>query len=249
MSTHAWVEVDADDNPVAEAERTEGLSATDVARPGFTAPALAEERVLRYRLAVQGRGHGGTDAYTASDTVTVTVRAAPAVTAVALTSVPRAGATYRRGETIEVSVTFSAPVTVTGPPTMTPTIGLEVGTEVRRAAYVRNAGPAVLVFGYTVTADDTDDDGIAVPADGILLAGGTIVDAQGGAAALGHDAVAADAAHRVDGSGGADGRGVRAHAAGARRAGGGGAGERCGGDGLLRCGRDRRSPGSRALCG
>ena len=42
------------------AERTEGLSATDVARPGFTAPALAEERVLRYRLAVQGLGHGGT---------------------------------------------------------------------------------------------------------------------------------------------------------------------------------------------
>ena len=53
---YAWVEVDADDNPVADAERTEGLSATDVARPGFTAPALAAERVLRYRLAVQGGG-------------------------------------------------------------------------------------------------------------------------------------------------------------------------------------------------
>ena len=53
---YAWVEVDADDNPVADAERTEGLSAADVARPGFTAPALAAERVLRYRLAVQGRG-------------------------------------------------------------------------------------------------------------------------------------------------------------------------------------------------
>ena len=122
------------------------------------------------------------------------------MTAVALTSVPRADGTYRRDETIEVSVTFSAPVTVTGPPAMTPTIGLEVGTEMRRAAYARNAGPAVLVFGYTVTEDDTDDDGIAVPANGILLAGGTIVDAHGGAAALGHDAVAADAAHRVDGS-------------------------------------------------
>ena len=126
------------------AERTEGLSATDVARPGFTAPALAAERVLRYRLAVQGRGHGGTDAYSASDTVTVTVRAAPAVTAVALTSVPQADGEYRRGETIEVSVTFSAPVTVTG----TPTIGLEVGTETRPAAYARNAGPAVLLFSY-----------------------------------------------------------------------------------------------------
>ena len=93
---YTWVEVDAEGNPVAEAERTEDLSATDVASPGFTAPALAAERVLRYRLAVQGRGHGGTDAHTASDTVTVTVRAAPAVTAVALTSVPQADGEYRR---------------------------------------------------------------------------------------------------------------------------------------------------------
>ena len=196
---YTWVEVDADDNPVADLERTEGLSATDVARPGFTAPALAAERVVRYRLAVQGRGHGGTDVYRASDTVTVTVRAAPAVTAVALTSVPRADGEYREGETIEVSVTFSAPVTVTGPPAMTPTIGLEVGTETRLAAYARNAGPAVLLFSYAVTDADTDDDGVAVPADGILLAGGTIAGAHG-VALLGHDAVPADAAHMVDGS-------------------------------------------------
>ena len=86
---YAWVEVDAEGNPVADAERTEGLSAADVARPGFTAPALAAERVLRYRFTVQGRGHGNTDAYSASDTVTVTVRAAPAVTAVAVTSAPQ----------------------------------------------------------------------------------------------------------------------------------------------------------------
>ena len=144
-----------------------------------------------------------TDAYTATDTVTVTVRAAPAVTAVALTSVPqnRTSRTYRAGERIEVSVTFSAPVTVTGPPAMTPTIGLEVGTETRQAEYFTRSAPNVLVFGYTVIREDVDDDGIAVPANGILLAGGTIADAQGGAAGLGHDAVAADAAHKVDGSG------------------------------------------------
>ena len=75
-----------------------------------------------------------------------------------------------------------------------------MGTETRPAAYARNAAPAVLVFGYTVTAADTDENGIAVPADGIRLAGGTIADAQGGAAALGHDAVAADAAHKVNGT-------------------------------------------------
>ena len=193
---YGWVEVDAEGNPVADAARTEGLAVTDVARPGFTAPVLTEERVLRYRFTVQGRGHGGTDVYRASDTVTVTVRAAPAVTAVALTSVPQADGEYRQGETIEVSVTFSAPVTVTG----TPTIGLEVGTETRRAGYARNAGPAVLLFSYPVASGDTDDDGIAVPADGILLAGGTLAGPHG-VAFLGHDAVAADAAHMVDGSG------------------------------------------------
>ena len=196
---YAWVEVDAEGNPVVVAERTEGLSGETAREARFTAPALAAERVLRYRLAVQGHGHGRTDAYTASDTVTVTVRAAPAVTAVALTSAPRSSVTYRRDETIEVSVTFSAPVTVTGTPTMTPTVGLTVGTQPRRAAYARNATPEVLVFGYTVTDADTDDDGVAVPADGILLDGGTIADLHGGAAALGHDAVAADAAHQVNG--------------------------------------------------
>ena len=91
-------------------------------------------------------------------------------------------------------MTFSAPVTVTG----TPTIGLEVGTETRPAAYARNAGPAVLLFSYTVASGDTDADGIAVPADGILLAGGTIAGPHG-VALLGHAAVAADAAHMVDG--------------------------------------------------
>ena len=206
---YAWVEVDAEGNPVADAARAEGLSAADVARPGFTAPALAAERVLRYRFTVTGKGAASTGAvnrHRASDTVTVTVtvRAAPAVTAVALTSVPRADGEYRRGETIEIGVTFSTPVTVTGKPT----IGLEVGTQVRRAAYARHAAPGVLVFGYEVADGDTDDNGVAVPADGLRLAGGTIADAEGGAAMLGHDAVAADAAHGVNGSRGAPTGGV-----------------------------------------
>ena len=194
---YRWVEVDADGNEVAEAERTKGLSGESAREAGFTAPALAEERVLRYRLAVQGRGHNGTDAYSAADTVTVTVRAAPTVTAVALTSLPRAAdGKYRAGERIEVGVTFSAPVTVSG----VPRIGLEVGTQARRAFFVSKAGPAVLLFSYAVARDDRDEDGIAVPANGIRLAGGTIADAYGAAAFLGHDAVAADPAHKVDGS-------------------------------------------------
>ena len=57
------------------------------------------------------------------------------------------------------------------------------------------------MFSYTVIEDDMDADGVAVPADGILLAGGTIAGPHG-VALLGHDAVAADAAHMVDGSDG-----------------------------------------------
>ena len=198
---YVWVEVDADDNPVAETVRAKGLSGETAREARFTAPVLAAERVLHYRLTVTGKGAaptGNNDRHRASDTVTVTVRAAPAVTAVALTSVPqnRTSQIYRAGERIEVSVTFSAPVTVTG----TPTIGLEVGTETRPAAYARNAGPAVLLFSYTVASGDTDADGIVVPENGILLAGGTIAGPHG-VALLGHDAVAADAAHMVDGSG------------------------------------------------
>ena len=198
---HRWVEVDADGNEVADAERAEGLAAADVARPVFTAPALAEERVLRYRFTVQGRGwayNRPAVGYRASDTVAVTVRAAAAVTSVALTSAPRAGGIYRAGERIEVSVTFAAPVTVTG----TPRIRLNVGVNrVVEVTYTHHAGPAVLVFGYTVVATDMDTDGVDVPADAIVLTGATtITGVQGGTAMLGHDAVAADAAHRVDGS-------------------------------------------------
>ena len=198
---HRWVEVDADGNEVADAARAEGLAAADVARPGFTAPALAEERVLRYRFTVQGRGwayNRPAVGYSASDTVAVTVRAAAAVTSVALTSAPRAGGIYRAGERIEVSVTFAAPVTVTG----TPRIRLNVGVNrVVEVTYAHHAGPAVLVFGYTVVATDMDTDGVDVPADAIVLTGATtITGVQGGTAMLGHDAVAADAAHRVDGS-------------------------------------------------
>ena len=193
---YRWVEVDADGNEVVAAERTEGLSGETAREAGFTAPALTEEQVLRYRLAVQGRGHNGTDAYSAADTVTVTVRAAPTVTAVALTSAPQADEGYRAGERIEVGVTFSAPVTVTG----VPRIGLEVGSETRQAFFVSNAGPAVLLFSYAVAVDEMDDNGIAVPANGLRLAGGTIVDGYDAPAFLDHDAVAADAAHMVDGS-------------------------------------------------
>ena len=202
--TYAWVEVDAAGNAVADADRAAPLSDAGTAEARFTAPALAAERVVHYRLSVQGKGHGGTDAYTAADSVAVTVRAAPLVTGVAVTSIPQADATYRRGEAVEVAATFNRPVEVTG----TPTLGLAVGADTanRSAAYVRGSGTRTLVFAYTVQDTDADDDGVAVPANALALAGGSIVevvaevDVDGAVVLLDHAAVAADAGHRVDGA-------------------------------------------------
>ena len=232
---YRWVEVDADGNEVAERSARRASPGRARARRASPRRRSTEERVLRYRLAVQGRGHNGTDAYSAADTVTVTVRAAPTVTAVALTSVPQnKDEGYRAGERIEVGVTFSAPVTVTG----VPRIGLAVGTQTRRAFFVRKAGPAVLLFSYAVAVDDTDlDDGIAVPANGLRLAGGTIVDGYDAPAFLDHDAVAADAAHKVDGSAVVLTGGVCERTPQVRDALVAAAQANDCGDGLLRCGR------------
>ena len=109
------------------------------------------------------------------------------------------GDTYKQGDAVEVAVTFSEAVTVdtTGG---TPTLALDVGGTTRAAAYASGTGTATLTFGYTVVQGDADDDGVAVPAGSIALAGGTLADAAGNAAARGHEALAPDPARRVDGS-------------------------------------------------
>ena len=156
--------------------------------------------MLRYRLRVRGKGYGHrtSTAHSAADTVTVTVRAAPLVTGVAIASTPQADATYRAGEAIEVAATFSEPVVVTG----APTLGLAIGTDTvnRIAAYDRGSGTRTLVFAYTVLGTDVDDDGIAVPANGIGAPGNGIFGEASGVAILDHDALAANPAHQVDGS-------------------------------------------------
>ena len=81
-----------------------------------------------------------------------------------------------------------------------PQLALAVGTATRQAGYVRSTGTRRLVFEYTVAQGDTDTDGIAIAADSLTLAGGTIRDADGLAAVLDHDAVAAQSGHKVDGS-------------------------------------------------
>ena len=107
--------------------------------------------------------------------------------------------TYGAGHVIEVAVAFSEAVTVTTG-NGTPSLGLRVGSNTRQASYASGSGTAALTFSYTVAADDADTDGVSVPANGIAPRGGTIADAAGNAAALDHDAVAADPDRKVDGT-------------------------------------------------
>ena len=117
------------------------------------------------------------------------------LTGVAITSHPAAGAAYRGGETIAVTVSFAVEVTVTG----TPTIGLEVGDAVQRAAYdAAGSTETALRFAWTVTAADGDDeDGVRVLADSLGAGGGAIVGDTGAAVPLAHPGLGPLAAHGV----------------------------------------------------
>ena len=220
--TYSWTQVSGE---------TVDLSATDAARPTFTAPEPAEASELVFELAVAGRGATGSNAHRATRRLTVRVGAAPvapvgpAVTDVSIVSIPQAGDTYRENETIEVALTFDGTVLV-DTAGGTPTIQLSASFE-GVSGYVRGSGTNRLVFAYTVQAADMDDDGIGVLQSRLRLNGGTIVarEEPGAEAQLLHSGVdgvlVAQGGRRV---GGADRRGVRSHAAGARRAGGEGLG-------------------------
>ena len=83
----------------------------------------------------------------------------PNIRKVEVTSEPaRDSNTYGVGEVIEISATFSTRVKVADGGN--PRLGLWVGDTWRQAQYLRGSGSNLLVFGYTVKADDEDTDGI-----------------------------------------------------------------------------------------
>ena len=118
---------------------------------------------------------------------------APTVSRVAITSDPGTDRTYVAEDEIRVTVTFSETVEVTG----TPQLRLELGGGRRTADYGGGSGTAALVFAYEVADGESDTVGVGVEADS--LSGGTIRDGSDNDAELEHDAVAADAGHKVDG--------------------------------------------------
>ena len=115
----------------------------------------------------------------------------PTISSLALTST----GPYRTGGSIEVTVSTNENITVTGTPTLT----LVVGTTDRTANYNRGSGSTALVFRYTVVADETDTDGVAVKINSLALNGGTLKDSDDNALPLTHSAIAnAGSSHVVD---------------------------------------------------
>ncbi len=123
----------------------------------------------------------------------------PVVTGVALSGRANgANGVFVAGDEIFAAVEFSEPVTVTG----SPRLALTVGTATRHAGYVSGGGTRSPVFRYTVAAGDAAPSGLGVAASALALAGGTIADAAGHAAALslGAHAITDDRRFVVDGA-------------------------------------------------
>ena len=104
--------------------------------------------------------------------------------------------TYGPGDAIALTATFSEAVAVTGAPSLT----VQVGANAREAVYASGGGTNALTFSYTVAAADADADGVSVAAGSIALNGGTLRDGAGNDAGLSYDAIAPDAARKVDGA-------------------------------------------------
>ena len=128
-------------------------------------------------------------------TVTATRSTMATVSGVAFTST----GPYALGEPIQVTVTFSENVTVTVTVTGTPEIALNVNGISRAATYISGSGSADLVFTYTVTAGETDANGVGINANAITTPGSsTIQNAGGNDAILTHVAVLQNLTHRVE---------------------------------------------------
>ena len=182
--TYSWARIEGADGT---------LTNDTVARAAFTAPATDGTHV--FRLTVTGRGGVATTA-----DIIVRVAAGPQVEGVAFASQPTGGNTpvYAAGETIEVAVRFDREVTVGG----TPSVTLDVGGAPRAARYLDGSGSRALTFGYVVQQADTDLDGVDVMANSLALNGGEIVAvSDGGAAALGHKALAGGSGQTANGRG------------------------------------------------
>ncbi len=176
------------------------IDVADIGNLVFT-PAANWTGAATFTFKVNDGTADSTDTYT----MTINVAPVPKVTQVAVTSTPGAAAdTYGGGEVIQVTVTFDEAVTVTGTPFFRLRMGNSGGAPIsdEDATYVSGSGTTALVFGYTVLAADRDNNGIWIPADALMLNGGTIQSTANNsiAAILNHTRLGTQGSHKVDGS-------------------------------------------------
>ena len=127
--------------------------------------------------------------------ITVSVRK-PVITDVSVTSQPRVGDTYGRGETVEVQVTFDRDVVVSG----LPVVALIVGIFTRGALYASGSGTRVLTFHYEIGGENhTDTDGITIRGSG-LVGRSIITDEFGSTANRAYSQQWNLSGHKVDGT-------------------------------------------------
>ena len=125
------------------------------------------------------------------------------VRSVSVTSRPRVGDTYGRGEKVEVQVTFDREVVVSG----VPVVGLTVGSAWRGARYTSGSGTRILTLHYEVGEDHTDTDGISIRqsnsagTSGFVGTGSSITDEEFGVGAnRAYSAQRNLSGHKVDGT-------------------------------------------------
>ncbi len=206
--------LDTDRTLQASAFRLAGASAPSVTGAAYTADAagvaLTLDRALapgetveaRYERPVGEPGLWDTAGEQIENFSGVTVTneepAAPAVTRVELVSDAGEDDTYGLGDAIRIRLTFSEPVDVTGSPRLKIDMDPEHWGE-KWVAYESGDGTDSLTFSHTVVEPNESTQGIAVLANTLQANGGAIRSASAGTdAALGHDGLNHDPAHKVD---------------------------------------------------
>lgn len=119
---------------------------------------------------------------------------APSVSSIGFSSSGVANGYLSTDDILTATVTFSESVSFTGQPT----ISLDIGGVARTATYLNQSNDSVANFIYAIVSTDADDDGVAVSAGNISLAGGQIVDNAGNTASLSYAAVTAQSGFKVD---------------------------------------------------
>lgn len=130
----------------------------------------------------------------------------PRIQRVSFANSPEREDTFELGERIEVTVRFDRSVRVArvslsdGDSALK--VALTIGARTRHAQFHSITDGRELNFHYTVRPDDSDADGIGVPAGELVLERGTLTDLsdRDSDAALTHAAVPTDAARMVDGN-------------------------------------------------